>query len=310
MNIFVGTDEITPITPYPVVAIGNFDGLHLGHQALLQKTVERAREKGGTAVVLTFRPHPSQVLSPKQPTRLLTPFEEKKDLIEACGIDVVLFVEFSKEFAHQTPAQFAQKLLVEKIGCKEVFVGEQFAFGKNRSGRALDLVALGKKYGFDVFPQETVFLNHTLVSSSTIRELLLLGDVSRAAKMLSRLYALEGNVIHGDGAGKQLGFATANMHLPGRIVPSAGIYAAQTTLLDGLPPHPSIVYIGSKPTFRDKGEVQIEAHIFDYNKELYGQKLKVSFVEWIRADAKFENSTELVRQMQRDKKKACAILKI
>ncbi len=308
MKILVGTEEITPITPYPVVAIGNFDGLHLGHQALLKKTAQRAKEKNGTSVVLTFRPHPSAILSPSQPTQLLTPFEEKRDLIASCGIDVVLFVEFSKEFAHQTPAQFAQVLLADKIGCREVFVGDQFAFGKNRSGKVSDLVALGKQFGFEVFPQEVVLLGNTVVSSSTIRELLQTGNVGLAAKMLSRPYVLEGGVVHGDGVGKNFGFATANMSLPGRIVPKEGIYAARTTLLDDLPPHDSIVYIGSKPTFHKNGEVQIEVHIFDYNKDLYGQRVKVAFVEWVRADQKFENSIDLIKQMQRDAKKARLIL--
>ncbi|MBI3598949.1 MAG: bifunctional riboflavin kinase/FAD synthetase, partial [Nitrospirae bacterium] len=215
MKILVGTEEITPITPYPVVAIGNFDGLHLGHQVLLQKTVQRAKEKNGTSVVLTFRPHPSAILSPKQPTQLLTPFEEKRDLIASCGVDVILFVEFSKEFAHQTPAQFAQDLLSEKIGCKEVFVGELFAFGKNRAGKVSDLSALGRQFGFAVVAQESVLLENKLISSSTIRDLLRAGNVGLAAKMLSRPYTLEGAVLHGDGAGKNLGFATANMNLPG-----------------------------------------------------------------------------------------------
>ncbi len=308
MKILVGTEEITPITPYPVVAIGNFDGLHIGHQALLQKTVERAKEKNGTSVVLTFWPHPSAILAPKQPTQLLSPFEEKRDLIASCGIDVVLFVEFSKEFAHQTPAQFAKNLLAEKVGCKEVFVGAQFAFGKNRSGKFSDLITLGKQFGFEVFSQKSVLLNKTLVSSSTIRTLLLSGDVGLAAKMLSRPYALEGEVIRGDGAGKKLGFATANMNLPGRIIPKEGIYAARTTLLNDHSLHDSVVYIGSKPTFHEKGEVQIEAHLFDYDKNLYGKKLKVAFLEWIRGDKTFDTSADLVKQMVKDTKKARAIL--
>ena len=312
MKILVGTKEIAPITPYPVVAIGNFDGLHLGHQALLKKTVQRAKEKNGTSVALTFRPHPSQVLSPNQPTKLLTPFEEKREMISSCGIDVVLFVEFSKEFAHQTPAQFAQNLLSEKIGCKEVWVGEQFAFGKDRAGKVSDLVMLGKQFGFEVFPQETVFLHNKVVSSSTIRDLLRAGDVARAAEMLLRPYDLEGEVIHGDGAGKRLGFATANMRLPGRIVPKEGIYAAHTILLHGplaeRTAHDSVVYIGSKPTFHENGEVQIEAHLFDYNKELYGQRIKVVFLEWIRGDEKFENGADLIKQMLKDTKKARMIL--
>ncbi len=308
MNVLIGTEEIVPNMPYPVVAIGNFDGLHLGHRAILRKTVERAKEKNGTAMVLTFKPHPSQILSPKQPTRLLSPFDEKIELIASCGIEMLLLVEFSREFAHQTPTQFAQGLLAEAVGCKEVIVGEGFAFGKNRSGHVADLIQLGKTFGFTVITQETVLLQGVPVSSSKIRTLLQEGNVQLVSKMLSRPYTLEGEVVHGDGAGKKFGFPTANIRLPGRLVPKEGIYATHTILPDQTPPQDSIVYIGAKPTFQEQGETQIEVHLFDYNKSLYGKKISVAFLEWIRPDKTFKDQFALIQQMKQDARAARAIL--
>ncbi len=309
MNTFIGTDEITPIAPYPVVAIGNFDGLHLGHRAVLMQTVERAKKKNGTAVVLTFKPHPSAILSPKQPTLLLTPFEEKVRLLESCGIDTALFVEFSKEFAHQTPTQFVQNLLSEKIGCKEVVVGEEFVFGKNRSGNVAQLIQLGKEYGFSVLPLEPILYNRVRISSSRIRTLLQEGEVKKAAKMLSRPYTLEGEIVHGDGEGKQLGFPTANIASSNRLIPRSGVYATRTTVSDDPAPIDSIVYIGTKPTLHKKAAIQIEVHLMNYNKNLYGKHLEVAFIEWIRPDQKLPDRTSLIKQIQQDIKKAQLILK-
>lgn len=308
MNNLVETSGKFPIPSYPVVAIGNFDGVHLGHQALFKKTIERAKEKNGTAVALTFWPHPSKVLFPDRPTSFLTSFEEKKELILSLGIDTVLFVEFDKLFSGQTPEQFVKNLLVEKVGCKEVIVGEEFLFGQGRSGNVASLIDLGRKYGFDVLPQKPVYLNDTLVSSSEIRKQLLAGQVDPAFSLLSRPYVLEGEVVHGDGTGEKMGVATANINLPDRVIPKEGIYAARVTLSDDVPPYDSVVYIGSKPTFNEKGVVQIEAHLFNYHEQLYGKKLKVAFIKWIRPDRKFENSTALIKQMQCDILMAQAIL--
>jgi riboflavin kinase/FMN adenylyltransferase len=324
-----------PLTiPYPVVAIGNFDGVHLGHQALFATTIARAKEKNGTAVALTFWPHPSKVLFPDRPTSFLTSFEEKKELILSLGIDTVLFVEFDKPFAGQTPEQFVKNLLVEKIGCKEVIVGEEFLFGKGRSGNVSNLMDMGHQFGFSVLPQKAVFLNDTIVSSSAIRNLLLDGNVALAAKMLSRPYVLVGEVVPGDGTGEGLGVATANINLPDRIIPKEGIYAARVTLaghaaLAGVAAladdHPlagvvslaeqvvaydSVVYVGSKPTFHEKGEVKIEAHLFDYNEKLYGKKIKVAFIEWIRPDKKFHSAAALTQQMKVDILMARAVLNV
>ncbi|MEK7702644.1 MAG: bifunctional riboflavin kinase/FAD synthetase [Nitrospirota bacterium] len=302
MNDIVEIAEPFLIPAYPVVAIGNFDGVHLGHQAILKTTIARAKEKNGTAVALTFWPHPSKVLFPDRETSFLTSSEEKKEMILSLGVDTVLFVEFNKDFAMQTPEQFVRNLLVEKIGCKEVIVGKEFLFGKGRLGNVVGLSDLGQQLNFMVSPQEPVFLEDTLVSSSAIRNLLLDGNVSLAAKMLSRPYVLEGEVVYGDGAGVGLGVATANMNLPDRIIPKEGIYAARVTLSDAghAAPYDSVVYVGSKPTFHENGEIKIEAHLFDYDKKLYGEKIKVAFIEWIRPDKKFHSAAALMQQMKVD----------
>ncbi len=310
MKTIIGIEDIEPIKPYPVVAIGNFDGLHLGHQAILKQTIERAKANHGTSVVLTFKPHPSHILSPDQPTLLLTPFEEKVNLLRLFGIDVLIYAEFNKEFAHQTPFTFAQNLLFEKIGCKEVVVGERFAFGKNRAGKVVDLTELGKQFGFQVTAKEDVLVNDARVSSSRIRTLLSEGKVSLASKLLSRPYSLKGTVVHGAGTGgKNLGVPTANIPFSNALIPKEGIYATRTTLCGySSTPFNSIAYIGSKPTFSKKGNTQIEVHLFDFNKDLYGSELEVAFLEWIRPDEEFPTDVALIKQMKQDMKKARLIL--
>jgi len=307
MMVLIGTEEISTIEKYPVVAIGNFDGIHLGHQAILAKTIEHAKAKNGTSVVLTFRPHPSHVISPEKPTLLLTPFEDKMRLLESFGVDMLLLVEFTKEFSHQTPSHFAQEILLEKIGCKEVIVGERFTFGKQRSGTVMDLTKLGEKLGFAVFVQQNFTLNGAIVSSSRIRTLLQEGNINLASKMLSRPYTLGGEVVYAEGRGKKLGVPTANINLANKLIPKDGIYVARVTLPQDPTPRNGVAYIGSKPTFQKTGTTQIEVHLFDFNKNLYGKTIEVALLEWLRPDEKFDNPAMLVKQMQQDMKKAMAI---
>jgi riboflavin kinase/FMN adenylyltransferase len=309
MKTIIGTGEMTPITPYPVVAIGNFDGIHLGHRSILMQTVARAKRKHGTPVVLTFRPHPSHVLSPKQPALLLTHFEEKIRLLESYGIHTVLCVEFSKEFAHQTPAHFAQHLLAEKIGCKEVIVGEGFVFGKNRSGNTADLAQFGQQFGFEVLVHEPILFERAAISSSRIRALLQEGAVSKAAKMLSRPYTLDGKVVHGDGEGKKLGFPTANVQSLQQLMPKEGVYVTRATFSGHAASVDSITYIGSKPTFQKKAAIQIEVHLLDFHENLYEKQLEISFLDCIRGDKRFPNRVSLIKQIQQDIKKTQLILK-
>jgi len=310
MKLWIGTANIKPVKAYPVVAIGNFDGLHRGHQAILSQTLQRARENNGTAVVLTFEPHPFKVLHPERDFKLLNTFQIKVRLIESTGIDVCFTAEFNKAFSGQTPYEFAKNYLHDKIGCKEVVVGKNFRFGKDRAGTLDDLIGFGQEFGFKVIPPEPVWVDELVVSSSRIRQRIQVGDVGLAGKMLGRYYEMEGKVLHGDGMGKALGYPTANFRLPNELVPGEGIYAARVSLLktEGVKVFDAVVYIGSKPTF-EKKDVRMEVHLFNFEEDIYGRRLLVSFVEWIREDAKFPDEAALIRQIGEDIEKAKLILK-
>lgn len=310
MKLLIGSANIKPLPDYPVVAIGNFDGVHLGHQAILAHAIERAQEKNGTSVVLTFEPHPMKVLHPEREFKLLNTFQVKMRLIEATGVDVTFSAEFSKAFAEQSPYDFAKTYLYDKIGCKEVIVGKNFKFGKDRTGTVKELTEFGRELGFEVIVQEPVLVEGIPVSSTKIRQLMQdEGNVGLAGKMMGRYYSMEGKVLHGDGRGKSLGYPTANFRLPNELLPKEGVYAARVATLkaEGYMTLDGIVYIGSKPTF-DKKEVGMEVHLFDSNDDLYGKRLLVTFIEWVRGDEKFDDAAALTRQIGKDIEKAKALL--
>lgn len=310
MRMFIGSANIKPIEAYPVVAIGNFDGLHLGHQAILAEAIQRAQEKEGTSVILTFEPHPVKVLHPERDLRLLTTFQVKMRQIEATGIDVAFSAEFNKNFAQLSPYDFAKTYLHNKIGAKEVVVGRNFQFGKDRAGKVEDLIRFGKELGFEVVVKDPVTVDGIPVSSTKIRELMKEGNVYLAARMMGRYYTMEGKVLQGDGMGKKLGFPTANFRLPNELVPKEGVYAVRVATLkaEGYVTLDGIVYIGSRPTFGEH-ESRMEVHIFDFNEDIYGKRLLVTFVDWIRGDQKFESTEALTQQMNKDSEQARAVLK-
>ena len=291
---------------YPVVAIGNFDGVHRGHQAILRQTVDRAEAAGGTGVVLTFEPHPLKVLAPAMDLKFLMTFEERLDWIETIGIRQVRLVSFTHSFANLTPPEFARNILRDDLGAKEVFVGAQFAFGKERKGTITDLAALGNDLGFQVHPVEAVSVAGSPVSSSRIRECLLAGRVAAARELLGRSYRLEGRVIPGTRRGRTLGYPTANFRPSNELViPCNGIYAVQAELKGRT--LPGVSYIGTQPTLGPL-ERMVETHLFEPQPDLYNQRLRVSFVEWIRPEQTFKDKRELLRHIEEDIRKAKAIL--
>jgi riboflavin kinase/FMN adenylyltransferase len=301
MRITRGLSDYRP-GPHPVLAIGNFDGQHRGHLALLQAVVETARAAHGTPVVLTFDPHPAKVLSPGITLLLLTTPEEKLDRFETVGIEEVLFLEFTKAFASLSPEEFIFRVLRDGVGARELFVGEHFAFGKGRAGRIGDLQRLGPEAGFRVHPVSALRVDGEVVSSTRVRRLIQSGDVRTAARCLGRYYALEGRVMSGEGRGKRLGWPTANLHLPeGRVIPADGVYAtivvrrtdARDELLE------SVSYIGSRPTF-GLGERLLEVHVLDERVELYGEPIQVRFVERLRGDQSFESAEALSARIAQD----------
>ncbi len=286
----------------PVATIGNFDGHHLGHRALLQTVVETARKAQGTALVLTFEPHPVKILAPHVDLRFLTSPEEKLAHFETAGIDEVVFLDFTPTFAAMSPEQFAEDVLHRSLTLSELFVGNHFAFGKGRTGRIEDLLRFGVEYGFLVHPMTPVTFDGDVVSSSRIRQLIQEGNMARAAKLLGRPYGIRGTVVQGLQQGKAMGWPTANLRIPaGRVVPPDGVYAART--LHGSQLYDSIAYIGTRPTF-GAGERLIEVNILDYSSDLYGEEITVQFVERVRGDHAFTSAEELSKQIARDVEQA------
>lgn len=284
--------------PYSVVTIGNFDGHHHGHRALLDKVVSTARGESGTALVLTFDPHPVKILAPQVNLMFLTTPEEKLARFEAAGIDEVVFLEFTTAFAALSPAQFAKQVLGDGIGTRELFVGEHFAFGKGRAGRIADLLQLGTQLGFRVHPMPPVTIDGEVVSSTRIRQLIQAGDLQKASRFLGRLYSIEGAVIPGARRGTELGWPTANLRLPeGRVIPPDGVYAARV-LWNGRTLD-SVVYIGTRPTF-GVGERLLEVSILDERLELYGETIRVELLGFVREDRVFDSAEALTRQIELD----------
>ena len=293
--------------PHPVATIGNFDGHHVGHRSLLQLVVEAARAAQGTAMVLTFDPHPVNILAPHVGLRFLTSPEEKLARFQQAGIDEVVLLTFDEAFAALTPEAFAEGVLARGLGLKELFVGQHFAFGHKRAGRIAELTALGSRLGFVVHALPPVLVEGAIVSSTRIRQLIQEGDVHKAATLLGRQYALEGVVSVGAQRGQSLGWPTANLRLPpDRVIPPDGVYAT-VTVLDHQR-YDSIGYIGTRPTF-DAGERLLEVYLMEGTHELYGRPVAVEFVERVRGDMCFPEPEALSRQIATDVDRAKAMLR-
>ncbi|MEW6544161.1 MAG: bifunctional riboflavin kinase/FAD synthetase [Nitrospirota bacterium] len=284
--------------PYPVLTIGNFDGQHRGHRALLEAVVRTAAAAGGTPMALTFDPHPVRVLAPAVELRLLTTVEEKLARFQEAGIEEVLFLEFTQELAALEPDEFVSQVLKDGIGVRELFVGEHFAFGRGRVGRAADLVRLGERNGFRVHAVPPFRIDGEVVSSTRIRTLIQTGEVRAAAARLGRFYELEGTVVEGARRGQKMGWPTANLRLPpGRVIPADGVYATVTVW--NRQTFDSVSYIGTRPTF-GAGERLLEAYLLDQRVDLYGQGIRVQFVERLRGDQTFQNADELSARVDLD----------
>jgi riboflavin kinase/FMN adenylyltransferase len=297
MRIVRGLKNLADKLPNPVLTLGNFDGVHLGHQAIFRKVVARAREIGGTSIAFTFEPHPLKVIAPERSPRLLSTFHAKMELLGASGVDIVICADFTRAFADQHPDDFARTVLHEKIGVKEVYVGYDYAFGKGREGSINSLKRMGGTYGFSVGVVEAVQVNGIVVSSSAIRELISQGRVSDAAVLLGRQYSIEGEVVHGAHRGRSIGFPTANLRTINELVPANGVYAVLASF-DGKVKK-GVAAIGVRPTF-DAGPVSIEVYLFDVNEDLYGKQMGVSFVRYQRGEVKFPDADALVRQIRQD----------
>jgi len=290
----------------PVVTIGNFDGVHRGHQDLIARTIKRARELDGTCTVITFDPHPAKVLRPHNAPPLLTTLSQKLDLFRLYGVDAVICMEFTEDFARIGPDEFIRDILCGGIGVKAVVVGKNYKFGKGQSGDTAYLVEMGKTMGFEVDVVEPLMMEGERISSSRVRGHLQRGEVDMATRLLGRFYSIEGVVIHGHKRGEAIGYPTANIRMINEVMPREGIYAVKSRygdrIIDG------VCYIGSQPTFEGT-QVGVEVHLFDFQGDIYGEHLRVYFIERIRGDEKFSNVEELRAMIQKDIEKAHTILK-
>jgi riboflavin kinase/FMN adenylyltransferase len=290
--------------PKPVLALGNFDGVHLGHQAIFRQVVSRAQEIGGTSMVFTFEPHPLQLLAPEKSPPLLTTFEQKMRLIAALGIEVGLRVAFTEAFAHQSPIDFIRQVLCQAIGVHDLVVGYDFRFGHRRAGTTALLQDQAATFGYRVAVVSAITQEGVVVSSSNIRRLLQEGQVEAAARLLGRYYAVEGPVVQGFHRGAALGFPTANVQPLNDVVPRTGVYAVRVAVQDRL--HLGVANVGYNPTFGNQA-LSVEAHLFDFAADLYGLTLRIEFVKRIRDERKFGSIAELAAQIACDTQQARAI---
>lgn len=281
-----------------VIALGNFDGFHLGHQAVVGAAVEQARARGGPAIVATFDPHPVRHFAPDAPPFRLTTLDQRERLFGAAGADAMLVLEFGPALAGMTADEFINDLLVAQLGISGVVTGEDFVFGKGRSGNGTVLAAAATTQGFTYTRVAPVLADGEVVSSSRIREALKSGDCAAATRLLTRPFAIEGAVQHGDKVGRTLGFPTANLNMGSYLRPRYGIYAVTGTLPDGRILK-GAANIGIRPSFDPPKEL-LEPHFFDFAEDIYGQTISVAFHAFLRGEAKFDSMDALMAQMQAD----------
>lgn len=307
MEIIRGTANLKKKFNTPVITIGNFDGIHLGHQKILKDVKRRSSELKGDSIVYTFEPHPLNILFPHKKVPLITSFSEKIKLIEESGIDIVICEDFTPEYANLSPRQFVKDILLDKIGVKAVFVGHDYAFGKGRKGNIDTLKQLGEELVFEVHVVDAVKVDAILVSSTKIRDTIQKGDVKKVAGFLGRSYSISGKVEKGKNRGKGLGFPTANLKSVEEICPKPGIYAVHVSYRDQ--PYQGVVNIGFNPTFKDK-TLSIEVYILEFNKDIYDEYIKISFVERLRDEKAFDSPEALVEQIKKDVEMAREILNV
>ncbi len=305
MVIIRHLEERALTIPKPILTMGNFDGIHLGHQALLQRAVEEAKVRGGRSVVLTFEPHPLRILVPERAPRLILTHKDKMSLLQSFGVDVAIIQPFTAAFANVGAEEFVRSYLINQLKVHKIWVGKDLRFGKGGKGRVEDLVRWSPEGGFEVGSGEPIKLGDVRVSSSRIRELIERGDVSEARRFLGRYHFVSGRVAPGYRRGRQLGFPTANIATRTEVLPLDGIYA---TLLEvGGRQWKCVTNIGVNPTF-GAGPRTVESYIFDFQEDLYGQPVRLFFVKRIRDEKKFASPDLLVEQMKEDVLSAQRIL--
>ncbi|HEY7444626.1 MAG TPA: bifunctional riboflavin kinase/FAD synthetase [Vicinamibacterales bacterium] len=303
MQVAYYPDESRPLSwRHPVLALGNFDGVHRGHVKITERVRRVADERAASAVAMTFDPHPSRVIRPDKAPPLLMTTQQKLEALSKAGIQGVAIVRFTSEMSRWDPETFVRAVLVEWMRAAEVWVGANFLFGRDRSGNFSMLRSLGARYGFRAEKIDPVRYKDFVVSSTRVRRLIAEGRVDEAGALLGHHYYVDGSVIQGQRRGRQLGFPTANLCSDNELMPPAGVYAT-VTQIDGIF-YPSVTNVGVRPTFEeantDRGQVTVEAHLFDFEQDLYGRRLRLEFVQRLRDERRFESLDALKAQIGAD----------
>lgn len=297
MKVFLGSKSYKP-GPSPVVTLGVFDGVHVGHRHIFQQVIRRAKKIRGTSVVYTFDPHPAKILAPDSSPLMLNTLTQKIELIAAQGIQHMIIETFTKAYAHQTPEKFFDQIILKRLKASELLVGYDFTFGVHRSGTMDRLHALTTSAGIRLSIIEPYLKGEALASSTQIRQLLARGHTHKAQELLGRPYFVEGRVVRGKGiGGRELGLHTANIHSENDALLPTGVYATHTRV--GGKHYKSVTNIGPNPTF-GLGPLSIETHIFQFDKNIVGQKIRIEFLEKIREEITFSSAHDLSVQIQRD----------
>jgi riboflavin kinase/FMN adenylyltransferase len=306
MKIIRSIDDIPGHFSNPCVTIGNFDGVHLGHQRLFEAVEQRAEHVDGTSIAITFDPHPLQVLKPGG-IKLISTIEQKIELIELSGIAVLIVIPFDRAFSATTAESFVDEVLINRIGVKELFVGYDYAFGKGRTGNIDFLQGQGRKKGFSVTVIDAYYQQDVLISSTKIRQLVAQGRMMETRQLLGRYYQIRGVVQRGkQRGGKEIGYPTANLQISEEdLVPRCGVYACQVVSEDVC--YGGVINIGYNPTFGEETLIA-ETHIFDFNRDIYGKPIRVNLIKYLRGEERYNNVEELARQISLDVEQAREVL--
>ena len=293
-----------------VLTVGTFDGVHAGHRVLINTVVEKAKEKNSRSVLVTFDPHPREIINPgKSGIKLLSTLEERSELLADLGVDEMVVIPFDRDFSLLTSEEFVREIIWKKIGVKEFVIGYDHQFGRNREGTVDTVQQLGAELGFTSHVVSRQEVEHKTVSSTAIRNAIQNeGDMKLAATFLERFYILHGTVVHGERRGNKIGFPTANIHPenPGKIIPKKGVYAVWVRVEGSY--YKGMMNIGVRPTFKGK-EQTLEVHIFNFDQDIYGMDVQIQFVERIRNERSFDGAEELIEQLKTDQKNVQHTLK-
>lgn len=308
VKVYRGLEEFEKLRS-AVVTTGTFDGVHQGHRKILNRLIEVAKKNKGESVLLTFFPHPRMVLQPDSDLKLINTVVEKIELLRQVGIDHLIIHPFTKKFSRTTSLEFVRDLLVNKIGTTKLVIGYDHHFGRNREGSFEHLKEFGPIYGFEVEEISVQDVHNVNVSSTKVRKAIEGGEVDLAASYLGYPFFIQGVVVHGQKIGLELGYPTANLEIqnPYKLIPANGIYAVKVEL-DGKQ-YNGMLNIGTRPTIELGGNVSVEVHLFDFNKNIYGEELSVSFIKRIRSEKRFEDREALIAEIEKDKVRADRILR-